>query len=67
MISILVTILVMCIIFGLLYWLISIIPLPAPFGQVARVVLAVIFVIWLIYLLLPLAGGLGFSHPYYRR
>jgi hypothetical protein len=61
MLSILITILVACIIFGLIWWILSIIPLPPPFGQVARVVLAVIFCIWLIYLLLPMAGGLG--HP----
>ena len=68
MISVLVTILVMCIIFGLIWWVITMIPLPAPFAQVARVVIAVIFIIWMIYLLLPLAGGgLDFGHPYYRR
>lgn len=65
MLSILVTILVMCLIFGLIWWIISLIPLPAPFGQVARVVIAVIFVIYLIYMLLPLAGG-GFGHPLVR-
>lgn len=64
MLSILVTILVMCIIFGLIWWIISLIPLPQPFGQIARVVIAVIFCIWLIYLLLPLANGIG--HPLLR-
>jgi hypothetical protein len=58
MISLLVTILIMCLIFGLLWWVITLIPLPAPFAQVARVVCALIFVIWIIYLLLPMA-----SHP----
>ena len=61
MLSILVTILVMCLIFGLIWWIITLIPLPPPFGRVAQVVIAVIFVICLIYLLLPLAGG-GFGH-----
>lgn len=56
MLSILITILVMCIIFGLIWWIISVIPLPAPFARVAQVVCVVIFCIWLIYLLLPLAG-----------
>ena len=59
MISILVTILVMCIIFGLIWWILSVIPLPAPFGQIARVVCVVIFCIWLIYLILPFAGFHG--------
>ena len=62
MISILVTVLVMAIIFGLIWWVLSVIPLPPPFGQIARVVCVVIFCLWLIYLLLPLAGG-GFGRP----
>jgi hypothetical protein len=57
----------MCIIFSLLWWIFSQIPLPAPFGQVARVVIVVIFCVWLIYLLLPLAGGFGgYNHPVLR-
>ena len=65
MLSLLITILVMCIIFGLIYWIFQQIPLPAPFGRIAQVVIIVVFCIWLIYLLLPMAGG-GFSHPYIR-
>jgi hypothetical protein len=67
MIGLLVSVLIACIIFGLLYWLITMIPLPAPFAQVARVILAVIFVIWIIYVLLGLTGGsLGYGHPLLR-
>jgi len=62
MISLLITILVICLIFGLIWWVISLIPIPAPFGQVARVIVAVIFCIWLIYLLLPFAGIGGGMH-----
>lgn len=61
MISLLITILIMCLVFGVIWWIITLVPLPAPFAQVARVVIAVIFCIWLIYLILPLAGGVG--HP----
>lgn len=64
MLSLLVTILIMCLVFGLIWWIITLIPLPAPFAQVARVVIAVIFLIWVIYLLLPMAGGFG--HPILR-
>jgi hypothetical protein len=64
MLSLLVTILIMCLVFGLIWWIITLIPLPAPFAQVARVVIAVIFLIWVIYLLLPMAGGFG--HPLVR-
>lgn len=63
MIGLLVTVLIMCIIFGVIWWIITLIPLPPPFMQIARVVIAVIFLIWLIYLLLPLAGSGGFGHP----
>lgn len=66
MLGLLVTILVMAIIFGLIWWIISVIPLPAPFAQIVRVVCVVIFCIWLVYLLLPLAGG-GFARPLYPR
>jgi len=37
------------------------IPLPAPFGQVARVVVAVLFLIIILYELLPLI-----NHPFLR-
>ena len=57
MISFLVIVLVMCLIFGVIWWILTLIPLPAPFMQVARVIIAVIFLIWLIYLLLPMTGG----------
>ena len=63
MISILVSLLVLCLIFGVVWWILTLIPLPAPFGRVAQVVLAVLFLIILIYMLLPLAGGFG-GHPY---
>jgi hypothetical protein len=61
MLSILVSILVVCIIFGLLWWVISLLPLAPPFGQIVRVVFAVICVIWLLYMLVPYAT---FGHPY---
>lgn len=41
----------------LLWWLIGYIGLPAPFDKVARVIVAVVVVIWLINLLLSLGGG----------
>jgi hypothetical protein len=65
MLSLLVTILIMCLVFGLIYWILSIVPLPSPFAQIARVVVAVIFAIWLIYLLLGVTG-VGLGHPYLR-
>lgn len=65
MLSLLVTVLVMAIILGLIWWILTVLPLPAPIAQIIRVVVVVIFIVWLIYLLLPLAGG-GFGHPFTR-
>ena len=61
-----ISLLILCLIFGVIWWVLTLIPLPAPFGRVAQVVLAVIFLIVLIYMLLPLAGGFGGHHPYLR-
>ena len=63
MLGLLITILVMCIIFGLIWWIFTQIPLPQPFAKIAQVVIVVLFCIWLIYELLPLAGGV---HPLLR-
>lgn len=56
LIHLLIMILIYGLVFSLLYWAISQIPLPAPFAMVARVVLALVAVILVIELLLPLAG-----------
>lgn len=63
MLSVLVTILIMCIIFAVIWWILTLIPIPGPFLQIARVVVAVIFLIWLLYLLVPYTG---FGHPLLR-
>jgi uncharacterized membrane protein YjjP (DUF1212 family) len=43
-------------IFALLYWLIDITKIPEPFNKVARVVLAIVGVLFLISVLLALTG-----------
>ena len=63
MLGLLITILVMCIIFALIWWIFTQLPLPAPFAKIAQVVIVVIFCIWLIYLLVPFAT---FGHPLLR-
>jgi uncharacterized membrane protein YwzB len=62
MISLLVTILVLALIFGLVWWAIGMIPLPPPFGMIVQVALVLIFVLVLLSYLLPLAG----SHAWLR-
>lgn len=57
MITLLVNILVVLMVLGLFYWVVTMIPLPPPVRQVAMVVVAVIGCIALIYLLLGATGG----------
>ncbi len=52
LLSLLVTIIVVGLIFYLLYWLVGQLPLPAPFGVVVQVILALCVVIFLISILL---------------
>ena len=55
-VSLLITILVVGLVVWLLLYLIDLIPLPAPFGQVARVIVIAIAVILLIKVLLSASG-----------
>ena len=47
----LIEILIGAIVLGLIFWILSLIPLPDPFGRIVQVVLVVIVAIWLIYIL----------------
>lgn len=58
MISLLISILILAIIFGLIWWVVTLIPLPAPFAKVAQAAVALIFLI----VLLSIAFG-GVSMP----
>lgn len=51
LVNFLVTVLVMGLVFALLYWLIQQFELPAPFVMVAKAVLALIAVLWLLGML----------------
>lgn len=57
----LVEILITLIVVGLLFWILQQIPIPAPFGNIIRVVLVVFVCIWLIYML----AGLLPAGPFY--
>jgi hypothetical protein len=56
LISLVLTIVVVGLVVWLLLYVIDLIPLPAPFGQVARVVVMVVAVIWLIKILMGIGG-----------
>jgi hypothetical protein len=56
MISILVTLLIIVLVVGIVFWILSLLPIPQPWLNVARAILGLIVLIWLISYLLPLAG-----------
>jgi hypothetical protein len=48
----LISILIFIIVLGLIYYLVTLLPLPAPFKQIALIVVIIIAILWLI-------GGVG--------
>lgn len=58
MISILISVLLACLIFGLILWVITLFPIPEPFHKIAQAIIVILFAVYLISLLLPYA-----SHP----
>lgn len=57
LVHLLIWILVLGLIFYLAYWVLSLIPMPEPFGVVARVILGIIALLLLISILLPMVGS----------
>ena len=62
LITLLIYILILGLIFGLVYWIIGQVPLPEPFGMIARVIVGVIFIIVLLSMVfggihMPTLGG----------
>ncbi len=56
LVSLLVTLVVAGLIFWLLWWFLSICGLPEPFNKIARIIVALVAVVFLINLLLGLGG-----------
>lgn len=56
----LIGLLIVVIVFGLLFYCVSLLPLPAPWGTIARVLLLVIAIIWLLSMLGVVGGGTTF-------
>lgn len=54
--EILISLLVLCLVMGVIYYIITIIPLPDPFKTVAIIIVLVIFLIVLLSYLVP---GIG--------
>ena len=56
MIALIIHILIVAIIVGLLLWVLETIPVFVPYRQIVRIVVIVLFALWLVIQLLPLAG-----------
>lgn len=52
--SLLISLLIFVLVLGLIYWVITLIPLPPPFRTVALVIMAIIAIIFLLQFLGPL-------------
>lgn len=65
MLSMLIYLLVIILVMGLCYWVLTQIPLPDPIGRIANVIFVVICAIVLIVFLLQLAGT-GMEFPRLR-
>ena len=57
MIGLLINLLILLLIFGVAWWILTLIPLPPPFAMIVRVVFALILLLVLIEWLLPLGAG----------
>ena len=56
MIALIIHILIVAIIVGLLLWVLETIPVFLPYRQIIRIVVIVLFALWLVIQLLPLAS-----------
>ena len=63
LVSVVIYVIVAGLIFGLLWWLIQYCGIPEPFNKVARVILMVVAVLFLIGLLLSLVNGQPLFRP----
>lgn len=65
MLNLLIYVIVACMIVGLLLWAIANLPfIPAPMGQILKVVIIVVACLWLINILFGHVGGWGLSSPH---
>jgi hypothetical protein len=57
MLELLITLVIGLVVIGLLWYILSVIPLPEPFARVAQVVVIVLAFLWLIYVLMGMMPG----------
>ena len=59
LISILISLIILCLVVGIIFWLLTLLPVPQPFMNVIKVCVVLIFLIYI----LGMFGGL--VHPFY--
>jgi hypothetical protein len=62
MIGILISLLVFALVIGIIFWLLTLLPIPQPFLNIIKVVIVLICLIYFLGML----PGIGYSHPFYR-
>ena len=65
MLSLLISLLIILLILSIVYWVFTLIPVPAPFNWILRAVFGIIVLIVLLNFLLGGSVGLG-VHPLFR-
>jgi len=65
MLNLLLTLLVAAVVLGLIFWLLEMLPLPAPWGGAVRVIAILICLVVLITILMGGSIGLPFRFPRY--
>ena len=63
MLELLVYFLIVLVIFAIVWWILSMIPIPPQFKWVVNVILGIIFLIIVISMLTGGFGGVGLHHP----
>jgi hypothetical protein len=64
--SILLSLLMMVLIFGAIYWVVGLLPFPEPFRKIALAIIGIIFLIYLIGMLLGAAPPFPIFRGGYR-
>ncbi len=61
------SLLILMIVLGLCYWILTLLPIPDPFKQIVLVIFIVIVLLYVVSLLFGFAGPFPmFREPYYR-
>lgn len=68
LISLLITLLIFALVAGVIYYILTLFPLPEPFGTIVRLVFLLICLLVLLSFLLPYTGvSVWGGGPYYHR